>query len=96
LLVRGRLRRFPDKAFEALPGPAVPAARCLRRLLRQAVVLHRGRTGVRVPLLDLRADEQRIQVRFPDGWLDGHPLTGADLSGEREHLAAVEIRLDVD
>ena len=33
-----------------------------------------------------RAEEKRVTLEFPAGWLRQHPLTGADLDKERAYL----------
>ena len=48
-------------------------------LLRLAVLLHRGRSSVALPEIKLTPRADSLEMRFPPGWLDDHPLTVADL-----------------
>jgi exopolyphosphatase/guanosine-5'-triphosphate,3'-diphosphate pyrophosphatase len=36
-----------------------------------------------------------LDITFPKGWLDTHPLTAADMENEIEYLKAVGFRLRV-
>jgi exopolyphosphatase/guanosine-5'-triphosphate,3'-diphosphate pyrophosphatase len=64
-------------------------------LLRLAVLLNRGRSSVALPDIRLSARADSLEVRFPPGWLDDHPLTVADLQTEIENLKTVGFRLRV-
>jgi exopolyphosphatase/guanosine-5'-triphosphate,3'-diphosphate pyrophosphatase len=94
-LVLGHRRKLQREAFEALPGAYASRALRLCLVLRLAVLLHRSRSERRAPSLRLRADEDSLDVRFPDGWLGRHPLTHADLDEERTLLGDAAFRLDV-
>ncbi len=93
-LVRRHRRGFPSDAFNHLPKDTVLLARRLCVLLRLAVVLHRGRHRQPLPLLTLRVHQQRLDLRFPTGWLDEHPLTRADLEMEARYLRKAGFRLE--
>lgn len=56
-------------------------------LLRLAVMLNRSRSSAELPPFELYADGQTLEICFPDGWLETHPLTGADLETEAGYLA---------
>src|SRR5205823_5155694 len=64
-------------------------------LLRLAVLLHRGRSSTALPPIELSATPRSLEVRFPAGWLDDHPLTSADLQLEVDYLRASGFRLRV-
>ncbi|WP_300455775.1 exopolyphosphatase [Accumulibacter sp.] len=92
----GRHRRsFPADAFAHLPRGWARPARRLCVLLRLAVVLHRGRSGEALPALSLRVDRQRLELGFPAGWLEQHPLTLADLQIEARRLRKAGFSLEV-
>lgn len=77
-----------------LPRPTQsPDAKRLCLLLGLAVVLHRGRCDSQVPRFEIPVDGPRISLRFPEGWLDDHPLTRADLTQEQGHLGAAKLSL---
>lgn len=95
-LIVGSHRRKPalEEADELAP-PWDRRARPMMLLLRLAVLLHRGRSSVALPEIQLTARGDSLEARFPRGWLDDHPLTVADLQIEIEHLKAVGYRLRV-
>jgi len=93
-LVQYHRRSFPAEAFSHLPRDVAPSARRLCVLLRLAVALNRARTRLPLPALALRVHQQRMELRFPDRWLDEHPLTRADLEGEARFLRKAGFRLE--
>ncbi len=93
-LVRRHRRSFPADAFVHLPREWTQPARRLCVLLRLAVVLHRGRSRQPMPPLTLVANQQRLELRFPAGWLEEHPLTRADLEAEARYLRKAGVRLE--
>ena len=99
VLVRCHRRKFITEAFDALPEGAARSARRLCVLLRLAIVLHRARGGSMVPVFDLSVLNSKkgegLRLRFPDGWLAEHPLTGGDVAEETRYLADAGIKLDV-
>ncbi len=87
LLVGFHRRKLDALSFEKLrPEWHVPMFRMIV-LLRLAVLLNRSRTVADVPIPELMPGSQRLQLRFPDAWLDENPLTEADLGRERQLLA---------
>ncbi len=62
-------------------------------ILRLAVVLHRGRGPVKMPEIRVRASRRRLGMRFPESWLEEHPLTRADLEREARYLQETGLRL---
>jgi len=92
-LVRAHRRRFPCLADTAVPREAERRVRLLAVLLRLAVVLHRSRASDPLPEMQLEAREARLRLRFPEGWLDAHPLSRADLEEEAAYLKAIDFKL---
>jgi exopolyphosphatase/guanosine-5'-triphosphate,3'-diphosphate pyrophosphatase len=92
----GSHRRKPaiEEAGE-LAAPWDKRAPAMTLLLRLAVLLHRGRSSVALPAIKLIARSDSLEMRFPPGWLDDHPLTVADLQLEIENLKGVGFRLRV-
>lgn len=86
LLVRGHRRKFPGLEFRRLPADRLQPARRLALLLRLAVLFNRGRADQPLPQLTPTVTGDLVQLQFPPGWLDGHPLTRADLEEERRYL----------
>lgn len=94
-LVRCQRRGLPMAVIDALPERMiVPALRCTL-LLRLAVLLHRGHDRDALPAIALGVDNKSLELRLPDGWLDTHPLTRADLDSERDELKDVGHALTV-
>ena len=92
-LVRGHRRKFPKDEFKALPKRLQEPYRRLSILLRIAVVLHRSRSKDRLPAISFSIDNKKLMVEFPEGWLEHHPLTHADLEQEAEYLNNADIKL---
>ncbi|MDG4555052.1 MAG: Ppx/GppA phosphatase family protein [Candidatus Competibacter sp.] len=93
-LVRRHRRGFSASAFKHLPKEVAPLTQRLGVVLRLAVVLHRSRSRQPLPPLELRANRRRLDLRFPAGWLDNHPLTRADLTAEARYLKKAGFRLE--
>jgi exopolyphosphatase/guanosine-5'-triphosphate,3'-diphosphate pyrophosphatase len=89
-LVRAHRRKFPSSTFKSLPANA-RVAEHLAVLLRLSVLLHRSRTDV--ANVALSPSKRALEIRFPTGWLDAHPLTLADLQEESEFLRAADFEL---
>ncbi len=86
-LVRSHRRRFTQLNFCQLPDDQRETVMRLSILLRLAVLLHRTRRK-RDDLFiqSIRASNGRLELTFPEGVLDQHPLTKADLENERNFL----------
>ena len=92
-LVGAHRRKMHPEALEDLSPPWHIKAEYLIVLLRLAVLLHRGRSPIALPALELRAKARSLEIEFPKGWLDDHPLTEADLEYEVDYLKAVGFKL---
>lgn len=93
-LVRAHRRKFPAEVFAGLRVPWDRWALRLAVLLRIAILLHRPREGGVPPELRCTAQGRRIDLRFPSGWLEAHPLTAADLEEEAGFLRGADLELD--
>ena len=94
-LVGSHRRKFTLERLEDLIPPWDRLAIYLIVLLRLAVLLHRGRSAVALPNIELAARGRTLELRFPARWLNEHPLTIADLQLEIEYLRPEEVRLRV-
>lgn len=94
-LVRGHRRKFPKEEYRSLPPALKPTCRYLCLLLRLAVLLHRSRSSARLPPFRICAEKQKIELSFPAGWLEQHPLTLADLEQEAGYLRQIDFRLGI-
>jgi exopolyphosphatase/guanosine-5'-triphosphate,3'-diphosphate pyrophosphatase len=92
-LVRSQRRSVAKGSITSLPERMTRAALRCTVLLRLATLLHRSHDGAALPPIELTASEAGVQLRLPKSWLDGHPLTRADLETERDYLNDVGIKL---
>ncbi|MCG8461384.1 MAG: hypothetical protein MI919_34310, partial [Holophagales bacterium] len=82
-------RKLPVALFEEmLPKKQAKATRRLCLLLRLAILLNRSRNPRQLPELRLQVKGKKLTLSFPEGWLDRHPLTRADLEMEERYLTA--------
>lgn len=93
VLVRAHRRKIPVDVLASVPKRDRRAARYLCVLLRLAVLLHRSRGDSELPLIDLTVNGDQIELQFPAGWLEHHPLTLADLEHEAEYLSVAGFTL---
>jgi exopolyphosphatase/guanosine-5'-triphosphate,3'-diphosphate pyrophosphatase len=94
-VVGGHRRKLPREALQELSPPWHIKAEFLIVLLRLSVLLHRGRSGVALPQITLTAKGHSLEMAFPRGWLDDHPLTAADLELETEYLKSAGFKLRI-
>ncbi len=95
-LVRSHRRKILPEYFAMLPEPVRPRILRLACLLRLAVVLHHSRGAHPVPVPQLRAEQEKLHLSLPVGWLADHPLTARDLADEIRHQKQAGILLTVD
>jgi exopolyphosphatase / guanosine-5'-triphosphate,3'-diphosphate pyrophosphatase len=95
IMVGSHRRKPAIEEKDELMAPWDKRAPAMTLLLRLAVLLHRGRSSVALPEIRLTARADSLEMRFPSGWLDDHPLTVADLQNEIENLKSVGFRLRV-
>ncbi|MBP6057180.1 MAG: exopolyphosphatase [Nitrosomonas sp.] len=93
MLVRSHRRKFPLEEFESIAYSVKGSVTRLCVLLRLAVVLHRSRSNSSLPEMRISVNKNRVDLDFPPGWLDKHPLTFVDLSTEQGFLQAADIKL---
>lgn len=94
-LVRGHRRKFPKEDFRQLPQRYQQTCQRLCILLRLSCILHRNRSISRPPAFDISVADQQVNLSFPEGWLEAHSLTHADLIHEQELLASADYRLEI-
>ncbi len=92
-IVRAHRRKLPTKLLKELPAPWSGAAKPMAILLRLAVLLNRSRHATPLPRMALTLSETQMNLNFPVGWLDSHPLTSADLEEEAVYLASAGVNL---
>ncbi len=94
-VVRGHRRKFPRAEIDLMPKSYRSTAEQLCILLRLSVVLHRAQSDIDLPDIKLKVDQKKIKLTFPEGWLEEHPLTRADLEQESEYLEAAGFGLKI-
>jgi exopolyphosphatase/guanosine-5'-triphosphate,3'-diphosphate pyrophosphatase len=94
-IVGAHRRKLPREMLQDLSPPWHVKAEFLIVLLRLAVLLHRGRSAVALPSISLNAKGHLLEIAFPRGWLDDHPLTAADLELEAEYLKSAGFKLRI-
>lgn len=94
-IVRGHRRKLDVDALQELPAPWHLKAEYLIVVLRLSVLLHRGRSSLAQPKIELQAKGRTLEMEFPKNWLDDQPLTAADLEQEVDHLKAIGFKLRV-
>jgi exopolyphosphatase/guanosine-5'-triphosphate,3'-diphosphate pyrophosphatase len=96
MLVRSHRRKFPLEEFESIAYSMRVSVIRLCVLLRLAVVLHRSRSNSSLPEIRISVKKNSINLDFPSGWLDKHPLTFVDLNTEQNFLQITDIKLIFD
>jgi exopolyphosphatase/guanosine-5'-triphosphate,3'-diphosphate pyrophosphatase len=94
-IVGAHRRKLTLQALEDLTPPWHIKAQFLIVILRLAVLLHRGRSSSALPKIELQARGRSLEIVFPRGWLEAHPLTLADIENEIEYLKPAGFRLRV-
>jgi len=90
IMVGGHRRKPAIEEADDLAAPWDKRAPAMTLMLRLAVLLQsRPQHRWRCPPSSWRRARDSLEMRFPPGWLDDHPLTGADLHVEIEQLKTV-------
>lgn len=95
-LVLSHRSKFRIDGFKQLMKPFVKTGKHMCVLLRLAVLLHRGRSDQTLPDIAINVDGHNIDLRFPEGWLDEHGMTLADLIKEMNYLDAAGYNLSYE
>ncbi len=95
-LILSHRSKFRVGAFKQLMKPFAKTGKHMCVLLRIAVLLHRGRTNLPLPKVDITVNDKNINLCFPKNWLDEHSMTLADLIKEINHLdnAGYQLRFE--
>jgi exopolyphosphatase/guanosine-5'-triphosphate,3'-diphosphate pyrophosphatase len=93
-LVRAHRRKINADLFNFSSPELTQFVIHLAVILRLAVLMHRGRNGSAKPKLKLQAvDIKKLQVTFPQGWLEEHPLTRVEMKEEARYLKYIDFEL---
>lgn len=88
LLVRGHRRNIPADLFNEFGNEGERLLRlCI--VLRFAILFHHIRGIQDMPEVEFAVEARRLEVIFPEGWLDANSLTRADIDTEAQWLTRV-------
>ncbi len=93
VLVGAHRRKIRKDLLDDLQEPWSKRMPYLMTVLRLAVLLKRSRSDKPVPPLAIEATRRKVKLGFPEGWLEAHPLTLADLEQEARYLSALDLKL---
>ena len=94
-LIETHRQRLRHGRFDEMTAADPVTTARLAAILRIAVLLCRRRSREPLPLIEAAAEDGRLDLAFPPGWLDHHPLTRAGVAQEAEELAAIGLELRV-
>jgi exopolyphosphatase/guanosine-5'-triphosphate,3'-diphosphate pyrophosphatase len=94
-IVGAHRRKVRFEVLQDLNPPWHIKAEFLIVILRIAVLLHRGRSAASLPKIVLNAKGRNLDIGFPRGWIEEHPLTAADLDNEVDYLKGCGLKLRV-
>jgi exopolyphosphatase/guanosine-5'-triphosphate,3'-diphosphate pyrophosphatase len=94
-IVGAHRRKVRFEVLQDLNPPWHIKAELLIVILRIAVLLHRGRSAASLPKIVLNAKGRNLDIGFPRGWIEEHPLTAADLDNEVDYLKGCGLKLRV-
>jgi len=93
VIVGNHRRKIDDFQTHDFPAEWRKPAFRLTVLLRIAVLLNRSRSAEELPPIRVQCGSRRLELEFPEQWLDNNQLTRADLEQEKDWLAAVGFKL---
>lgn len=92
-MLLGQRKKLTRDVLVGLPAAEHEHALRLCVLLRLAVRLARSRSPRGLPPFSVIARKSALELSFPADWLEGHPLTQADLAEESDKLQGVGFEL---
>jgi exopolyphosphatase/guanosine-5'-triphosphate,3'-diphosphate pyrophosphatase len=95
-LIRAHRYKFPSSVLAELGEALIEPVMRLCIILRIAVLLRRGRSDEQLPEISVTAKSNKVTLTFPEGWLDQHALTRADLKLEKKYLKAIKVVLEFE
>jgi len=96
LLIRAQRRKFPKKDFKQFSNRCNKAMTHLAILLRLSILLHRDRSSNEQPEVLISAEPKQLFLKFPDKFIEKHPLTLVDLQLEADYLKTIKFSLEFE
>jgi len=93
LLVRCHRQKFSTALFAELDSDDGDRQQRLCILLRLAMLFKYVTTEQDAPVVEIAAQASGCKLSFQPGWLEQHPLTGAELEAEQTYLQAAKFDL---
>jgi exopolyphosphatase / guanosine-5'-triphosphate,3'-diphosphate pyrophosphatase len=95
LLVRNHRRKPQTETIQSVGSKSASRLEHLIIILRLAVLFNRSRTDQQLPVVIPSAKGNTLNLTFPAGWLEEHPLTLADLEEEIQLLKVMNYPLTI-
>jgi len=96
ILIHSQRRKFPLADLKTLSVHCFHQIIYQSIILRLAVLFNRGRSNKTLPALQITAQSDSINLKFPENYLDNFPLTHADLKREQKYLKVVDFNLEME
>lgn len=93
-LVRSHRRKLPLDELQKFRPKRREVLLVLSLVIRLSVLLNHSRNPQDTVMPEIQFDEQRINLKFPENWLEEHPLTEKNLEMEAGYLKAAEFELN--
>jgi exopolyphosphatase/guanosine-5'-triphosphate,3'-diphosphate pyrophosphatase len=93
VLALGHRGKITDDLLSLIPEPELPRMKHLLTLFRLATSFKYVEQLRKLPDFSIRASEKSLNLSFPQGWLEQHPLTARELEQERETFAKLGQKL---
>lgn len=94
IIINHRRKCHLDK-FDVLSERDAETAIRLGIILRIATSLQRSRSDQAPQNLEVKIRNEQLLLKFPESWLDDHPMTSVDLSKDAQYLKAVDVELKI-
>ena len=92
-IIRNHRRKISLDSIQQLPDAIMHCVLQLCVILRLAVLLHRSRSTTLHVDARLKASGNNLELQFPEGWLETHPLPRQELKQEAKKLKAAGFKL---
>jgi exopolyphosphatase/guanosine-5'-triphosphate,3'-diphosphate pyrophosphatase len=95
ILALGHRGKINDSLFTDTPEQEVPRFVQLVTIIRLAALFKYVEKLEQLPEFTIQASPDSMDLGFPEGWLDEHPLTASELEREQNQLKKINMTLGV-